>query len=84
VHGTTNPPERPVWHPTAFTQLVNQQSEDVQIPHIAKTPRQLPKATAELSNNGLFDLEDRKELAQAPRRDPDTMHRTNLAGLDAV
>jgi len=54
------------------------------IPHIAKAPRQLPKPAAELSNNVLFDLEDRKELAEAPRCDPDTMHRTDLAGLDAV
>jgi len=84
VHGTTDAPERPVGQPTAFPQLVNQQGEDVEIAHAAQAPRQLPKATAELSNNGLLDLEDRKELAQAPRRDPDTMHRTNLAGLDAV
>ena len=34
--------------------------------------------------NGLFDLEDRKELAEAPRRDSHTVHRADLAGLDAV
>jgi hypothetical protein len=83
LDGTADAPQRPVGQPTAFTQVIDQQGKNVEISHAAKAPGQLPKPTAELSHNGLFDLEDRDELAKAPRRDPDAVHRADLAGFDA-
>ncbi len=83
MHGASDAPQRPVWQPTAFTKLVNQQDEDVEISHAAKTPGELSQPTAQLPHDGLFNLQDREELAEAPGGDPRAMHRADLARFNA-
>jgi hypothetical protein len=83
VHGATDTPERPVGQATAFTQLVNQQDEDVEVSHAAETLRQLSQPTAKLPHNGLFELQDREELAEAPGGDSGAVHCTDLTRLNA-
>jgi hypothetical protein len=83
MHGIADVTERPIGRPAAFAQLVKQQDEDVEIPHAAKAPRELPKPTAELPRSGLFEPEDREKLAEPPGGDPRAVDGADLARLEA-
>jgi hypothetical protein len=65
-------------------QLVNQQEQNIQLSNRTESRGHTTKPAVEFRRDVVVELEDRQELAEAPRRDTRAMQRGDIAVLHAL